>query len=96
MTTYFIHDSRFILDTREHMTTNLESCIKYVVMFSLVFHINLESCIKYVVMCSLVSSINLESCIKYVIYYNGPGGIMVIYMVNLLPPPVFSTPGTLH
>ena len=29
-------------------------------------------------------------------YYNGPGGNMVIYMVNLLPPPVFSTAGTLH
>jgi hypothetical protein len=25
-----------------------------------------------------------------------PPGNMVIYMVNLLPPPVFSTPGTLH
>ena len=25
------------------------------------------------------------------LYYNGPGDNMVSYMVNLLPPPVFST-----
>ena len=50
------------------------------------------------VLLSPMCDTDLDFCEHYGVTYIiiGPGGNMVIYVVNLLPPPVFSTPGTLH